>query len=329
MSKEHLLQRLQPVDFRAVADRGAFVYCYLRSADLSPYYVGISINWQRPFGDHTCNIPPNPALVRLLRSGLTYEEAQEWEITYIAHYGRVDLGTGILRNLTDGGEGMTGHGLAEFAEKASLTIEEARTWTALERRCFHEYRKRLPDATGAEWRAQRQLGRGKARAIQLQRDAAERHGIDFGDYLDLGPQGQQNLRLWLDRNPDCTGQDYIEFLKLPTNTTLVLQMQEEAAQRWGVSLEQWQAFTESDKKALPMWLKAHPDKTAQDWLHLKTKGPNQSRTQSIHRAKAAKYQIDLAVWASLTENQKTALRAFLRVHPETTGQQYAERRGWA
>jgi len=135
MSKKHLLQRLQPVDFRAVAELGAFVYCYLRSADLSPYYVGISCNWQRPFGDHTCNTPPNLSLIRLLRSGLTYEEAQEWEITYIAHYGRVDLGTGILRNLTDDGEGMRGHGLAEFAEKASLTVEEARTWTALLASC--------------------------------------------------------------------------------------------------------------------------------------------------------------------------------------------------
>ena len=66
MSKKHLLQRLQPVDFRSVAELGAFVYCYLRSADLSPYYVGISCNWQCPFGDHTCNIPPNLALIRLL-----------------------------------------------------------------------------------------------------------------------------------------------------------------------------------------------------------------------------------------------------------------------
>ena len=106
-------------------------------------------------------------------------------------------------------------------------------------------------------------------------------------------------------------------------------MQEVAAERWGVSLEQWQAFTESDKKALPMWLKAHPHKTAQVCLFQRSQGKHFSRTQAMHKAKAAKYQIDLSVRASLTENQKTALRAFLRVHPETTGQQYAERRGWA
>ena len=40
-----------------------------------------------------------------MRSGLTYDEAKQWEICYIAHYGRIDLGTGILRNQTDGGEG--------------------------------------------------------------------------------------------------------------------------------------------------------------------------------------------------------------------------------
>ena len=90
---------------------------------------------------------------------------------------------------------MRGHGLAEFAETASVTVEEARTWTALEKQCFREYKKRLPDATGAKWRAQRQLGTGRSQAIKRQRDTAEQYGIDFGDYLDLGAQGVQNLSM--------------------------------------------------------------------------------------------------------------------------------------
>lgn len=46
--------------------------------------------------------------MRVLRAGLTRDEALEWERFYIRHYGRVDLGTGVLRNLTDGGDGGSG-----------------------------------------------------------------------------------------------------------------------------------------------------------------------------------------------------------------------------
>ena len=98
---------LQPVDFKVVAAKGAFVYCHLR-ADGSPYYIGIADQgrWKRPFEKHTVGVPRRwPERIRVMRSGLTYEEAQRWEMRYIAHYGRKDLDTGTLRNSTDGGEG--------------------------------------------------------------------------------------------------------------------------------------------------------------------------------------------------------------------------------
>ena len=98
---------LQTVDFKAVAAKGAFVYCYLR-ADGSPYYIGIADQgrWKRPFEKHTVGVPRRwPERIRVMRSELTYEEAQQWEMRYIAHYGRKDLDTGTLCNATDGGEG--------------------------------------------------------------------------------------------------------------------------------------------------------------------------------------------------------------------------------
>jgi len=99
---------LQPVDFKAVAAKGCFVYCYLRE-DGSPYYVGKATTQYRPFQEHAVGIPSQRERVRVMRSGLPEDEAFRWEIFYIARYGRKDLGTGILRNSTDGGEGPAGN----------------------------------------------------------------------------------------------------------------------------------------------------------------------------------------------------------------------------
>lgn len=103
---------LQPVDFKAVAAKGCYVYCYLRHSDSktatagSPYYVGIACGSQRhhrPFGHHdSCPIPFDRSLVRVLRSGLTIEEAERWEIFFIAWYGREAEG-GVLLNRAKGG----------------------------------------------------------------------------------------------------------------------------------------------------------------------------------------------------------------------------------
>lgn len=103
---------LQPVDFKAVATKGCFVYCYLRSKDSktakagTPYYVGIAKNACRPTSAHKCPVPLDLSLIRLMRAELSWEEACRWESYYIAKYGRKDLGAGVLLNLTDGGDGL-------------------------------------------------------------------------------------------------------------------------------------------------------------------------------------------------------------------------------
>ena len=112
---------LQPVDFADVVRHGNFVYCYLR-ADGSPYYVGISSTSARPTQKHRVHVPTGRARIRLMRSGLTREEACDWEMFYIEHYGRKDIGTGILRNQTDGGDnGGLGYRHSE-EHKAHMSI---------------------------------------------------------------------------------------------------------------------------------------------------------------------------------------------------------------
>ena len=104
------LDNLTAPDFKAVASQGCFVYCYLRTACGTPYYVGIAKRWKRPIEkDHSCVVPRDRSRIRVLRSGMTWEDACEWERYYIARWGRQNNDTGILRNFKEGGEGAVGY----------------------------------------------------------------------------------------------------------------------------------------------------------------------------------------------------------------------------
>jgi hypothetical protein len=101
--------------FAAIAKSGAYVYCYLRETASAtakagtPYYIGIASSGDRPFHkNHNAPVPRDRQRVRILRQGLTPDEARRWECFYIARFGRKDIGTGILCNLTNGGEGAYG-----------------------------------------------------------------------------------------------------------------------------------------------------------------------------------------------------------------------------
>ena len=55
--------------------------------------------------------------VEVIHTDLTWDEACEIEIELIAHYGRRDLGTGCLVNMTDGGDGINGYNHTEQHKK--------------------------------------------------------------------------------------------------------------------------------------------------------------------------------------------------------------------
>ena len=81
----------------------SYVYAYLRE-DTTPYYIGKGVG-NRYKEKHNVVVPSDDR-IKFIKTNLTDHEAIALEIELIAKYGRKDLGTGILRNMTDGGEGM-------------------------------------------------------------------------------------------------------------------------------------------------------------------------------------------------------------------------------
>ena len=85
-----------------------YTYAYLRE-DGTPYYIGKG-QGNRAYrrSKKRINPPKDKSRIIYLKQNLTEEEAFRHEIYMIAVFGRKDLGTGILRNRSDGGEGVSG-----------------------------------------------------------------------------------------------------------------------------------------------------------------------------------------------------------------------------
>lgn len=86
-----------------------YVYTYLRE-DGSPYYVGKGSR-DRAYKKWGKGIKPpkEKSRIVIVEDNLDEQTAFNLEIELIAKYGRKDLGTGILHNKTNGGDGSSGH----------------------------------------------------------------------------------------------------------------------------------------------------------------------------------------------------------------------------
>jgi hypothetical protein len=113
-----------------------YTYAYLRE-DGTPYYIGKGKSNRINNTLHNINLPPEERRI-FLKKNLTDEEARKHEIYMIAILGRKDLGTGILRNMTSGGEGCAGRRLSDETKKKLSDAHKGKKKSAAHRKKLSE-----------------------------------------------------------------------------------------------------------------------------------------------------------------------------------------------
>jgi hypothetical protein len=124
-----------------------YVYAYIRNKDSctarsgTPYYIGKG-KGDRLYAPHTGSIPCNKSHIVILEDSLTEIGAFALERRYIRWWGRKNLGTGILNNMTDGSEGTDG---AVFGPR-SAEIRKKISMGNLGKKLSTDTRKKISDS---------------------------------------------------------------------------------------------------------------------------------------------------------------------------------------
>lgn len=111
-----------------MSDKKFYVYAYNRE-DGTPYYIGKGTG-KRAWRKHTpINLPKDKNRIIILRDNLDEQSAFLLEIELIQKYGRKDIGTGILHNRCDGGQGNSGYSQSDEARKKISVAHQGRHHT--------------------------------------------------------------------------------------------------------------------------------------------------------------------------------------------------------
>lgn len=119
-----------------------YIYAYIRKSNGTPYYIGKGKGDRAWNPKHAISVPKDKSKILVMESGLTEIGALALERRYIRWYGRKDLGTGILRNKTDGGDGASGLIFSEESRK-KIGIAQIGNKHSLGRKLSESHRKIL------------------------------------------------------------------------------------------------------------------------------------------------------------------------------------------
>jgi hypothetical protein len=113
----------------------AVVYQHIRKDTNQVFYIGIGKTKSRSKSKKSRNphwwniINKTDYTIEILYSSISWEEACEIEMDLIKQYGRKDMGTGILVNMTDGGEGSIGHTMSQESKDIISRANKGRKHT--------------------------------------------------------------------------------------------------------------------------------------------------------------------------------------------------------
>jgi hypothetical protein len=181
---------------------------------------------------HTCNVPSDRSRIRIMREGLTREEADRWEIFYINRFGRKAEG-GVLVNMREGGEGGA-HDEETNARIAAKVSEH--------------YANGVYASLNAPETVQR-------RASERMANKAAEFGIPADDYATMTKSRRSQCKKWLAANPEATYADFLANGKTA-----------KAAAKYGLTVDEWTALSGKQRNCLKEWMNRFPDRSAHDWL---------------------------------------------------------------
>jgi hypothetical protein len=132
----------------------AIVYQHIRKDTKEVFYIGIGTIEKRALSDGARNALWHNVVQKaggfdyeILASSLSWKEACNEEKRLIANYGRRDIETGILVNMTDGGDGLSGY-------KPTIESNQKRSIALLGKKKVYKkgYRKNLSEEHKAKLR---------------------------------------------------------------------------------------------------------------------------------------------------------------------------------
>jgi hypothetical protein len=130
-----------------------YTYAYLRE-DKTPYYIGKGKGKRIYSTCRRIKPPKDKSRIIYLKQNLTEEQAFKHEIYMVDVFGRKDLGTGILYNMTNGGEGMSGairsdeyrKKMSEAKKNHTVSEETKRKLSEAHKNPSEETRKKISEA---------------------------------------------------------------------------------------------------------------------------------------------------------------------------------------